>query len=143
MRSGSLRVPALLGAIVVSVALALPPAALAATPFSGLTGSGGSTTSQTTTTSTTGTATPITIPSTTTGGGGLPTYAYVLIAIVVVILFGAITYWIRRDAHLHQPRHAARDLDRGRGTIAPVTERRKRSRAKAKAARRARRPRRN
>jgi hypothetical protein len=143
MRSGSLRTPALFGALAASLALALPAAALAATPLSGLTGSGGTTATQTATTSTQTTAPPITIPSTTSSSGGLPTYAYILIAVVVVILFAGITYWIRRDAHLHAPRHATRDIDRGRGTVAPQTERRKRSRAKAKRARRARRPRRN
>src|SRR5665213_1535912 len=142
MRSGSLRIPALFGAIVASVALGLPAGAFAATPFNGLTGSGGSTSTQTTTATAT-TAPPITIPNPTASSGGLPTYAYILIAVVVVILFAGIIYWIRRDAHLHAPRHAARDLDRGRGTVAPQTERRKRSRAKAKRARRARRPRRN
>jgi hypothetical protein len=142
MRSGFVRKPALLGAVVLSVALALPAGAFAATPFNGLTGAGSSTTAQTTT-STATTAPPITIPTVSTSGGGLPTYGYVLIAVVVAILFAAIVYWIRRDAHLHAPRHAARDIDRGRGTVAPQTERRKRSRAKAKAARRARRPRRN
>jgi hypothetical protein len=143
MRSGSLRTPALFAAIATSLALALPAASFAATPLSGLTGSAGSTVTQTTTATAT-TAPAVTIPSaTSTNGGGLPTYAYILIAVVVVILFAGITYWIRRDAHLHAPRHATRDIDRGRGTVAPQTERRKRSRAKAKRARRARRPRRN
>ena len=139
MRSGSLRIRALPVVLLLSVALMAPSAAVAATPFTGLTGSGSSTTTQTTTTSSTATAAPITIPTTSTSGGGLPTYAYILIAVVVVILFASITYWIRRDAHLHAPRHAARPIDRGRGTVAPQTERRKRSRAKAKAARQARR----
>ena len=144
MRSGSLRISALLGASLAAVALALPAGALAAAPFTGLTGSGGSTTSQqTTTTATATTAPPIKIPVNTTGGTGLPTYAYILIGAVVVILFVGITYWIRRDAHLHQPRHPERDINKGRATVAPPTERRKRSRAKARAARRARRPRRN
>ena len=122
-------------------ALALPASALAGSaPFTGLTGAGGSSSSgQSTTTATATTAAPITIPSTTTSGGGLPGYDYILIAAVVLILFATIGYLIRRDAHLHAPRHAARDIDRGRGTVAPQTERRKRSRARAKAARRARR----
>jgi hypothetical protein len=143
MRYGSARVAALLGAIAASFALALPAAAFAAAPFNGLTGSGGSSATQTTTTATATTAPPITIANPSASSGGLPTYAYILIAAVVVILFAGITYWIRYDAHQHQPRHAARDIDRGRGTVAPQTERRKRSRAKAKRARRARRPRRN
>ena len=133
----------MLAALVLAGALALPAVALAGSaPFTGLTGAGGSSTSGQVTTTTTSatTAAPITIPSAAqSGSGGLPTYAYILIAAVVLILFATIAYLIRRDAHLHAPRHAARDIDRGRGTIAPVTERRKRSRARAKAARRARR----
>jgi hypothetical protein len=134
------RMPALGAALVLAGALALPAGALAApTPFTGVTGVGGSSSSvQTATTSTATTAAPITIPST-TSSGGLPGYDYILIAVVVVILFATIGYLIRRDAHEHAPRHAARDIDRGRGTVAPQTERRKRSRARAKAARRARR----
>ena len=133
--------PALCAAVVLAGALALPAGAVAGSaPFGGLPGAGGSpSTSQTTTTATATTAPPITIPSVTTSGGGLPSYDYILIAAVVLILFATITYWIRRDAHLHAPRHAARDINRGRGTVAPQTERRKRSRARAKAARRARR----
>jgi len=141
MRQRSLRMPALSVALLLVGVLALPATAAAGTtPFTGLTGAGGSSNpAQTTTTSTVTTAPPITIPSTSTSGGGLPTYDYILIAAVVVILFGSITYLIRRDAHLHAPRHAARAIDRGRGTVAPLTERRKRSRARAKAARKARR----
>ncbi|HEY1777389.1 MAG TPA: hypothetical protein VGG41_14620 [Solirubrobacteraceae bacterium] len=138
MRNGSPRISALLPALVASAVLGLATVASAATPFTGVSGSGGSSSAQTTTTATATTAPPIKIPST-TSSGGLPSYAYIIIGVVVVILFGVIVYWIRRDAHLHAPRHAARDLDRGRGTIAPQTERRKRNRAKAKAARRARR----
>jgi hypothetical protein len=59
--------------------------------------------------------------------------------IVALAVFATIIYVIRRDAHIHAPRHAAREIDRERGTVAPRTERIKRSRAKAKAARRARR----
>lgn len=133
---------ALVAALVLAGALALPAGALAgSTPFTGVTGAGGASSSgQVTTTATTATtAPPVTLPSTTTSGGGLPGYDYILIAAVVLILFATIAYLIRRDAHLHAPRHAARDIDRGRGTVAPQTERRKRSRARAKAARRARR----
>ncbi len=133
--------PALLAALVLAGALALPAGAAAGTtPFTGLTGGGGSTSSgQTTTTATATTAPPVKIPSAAPSGSSLPTYAYILIAAFVVVVFGTIAYLIRRDAHLHAPRHAVRDIDRGRGTVAPQTERRKRSRARAKAARKARR----
>jgi hypothetical protein len=143
MRTAIPRLRTSIVALALAAVLAAPAVAAAAAPFSGVPGpAGSSTTAQTTTTATATTAAPITIP-TTTSGDGLPTYAYILIGAVVVILFASITYWIRRDAHLHAPRHATRTIDRGRGTVAPVTERRKRSRAKGKAARRARRPRRN
>jgi hypothetical protein len=113
------------------VALALPAGALA----SGL-GSAASTTSSTTTSSLT-TAPPVTLPS--SSSGGLSALQEAGIGIVALAVFGTIIYVIRRDARVHAPRHAAREIDRERGTAAPRTERIKRSRAKAKAARRARR----
>jgi hypothetical protein len=132
---------ALLGALLIAAALALPSAAAAAggTLSTGLSG----TNTSTSVTQTATTAAPVTLPTPASTGGGLTTLDYVLIALVVVILFTTIVYFVRRDAHLNAPRHAARDLDRGRGTVAPQTERVKRSRARAKAARKARRPRRN
>jgi len=130
-----------LGALTLVVALAAPAAALANSPVGGgLTTPAPATSTTTTTTSSASTAPPVTIP--TTGSSGLSTFEYVLIGAVVLIIFAAIVYFIRHDAHAHQPRHAERDIFRGRGTIAPQSERRKRSRAKAKAARRARRGRR-
>ena len=129
---------ALLGALLICAALALPAAAAAGSPLgTGLTGPNTSTTTATTQTATT--APPVTLPSTTTSSGGLSTLDYALIAVVVLILFGTIVYFVRHDAHLHAPRHAARDINRGRGTVAPQAERVKRSRARARAARRARR----
>ena len=129
---------ALFGALLIAGTLALPSAAVAAAPLS--TGLGGSSTvTSTSATQTATTAAPVTLPTTTTSSGGLTTLDYVLIAFVVVILFVTIVYFVRRDAHLNAPRHAARDLDRGRGTVAPQAERVKRNRARAKAARRARR----
>jgi hypothetical protein len=134
----------LLGALLVSLvlggALALPAVASAGAAASGLGGLPGAvtSTSSTATTATATTAPPVIIPST-SSGTSLTTLDFVLIAVAVVILFAGITYWIRRDARFHQPRHATRDINRGRGTVAPQTERRKRARARAKAARRARR----
>ncbi|MGA3362580.1 MAG: hypothetical protein ABSD82_11190 [Solirubrobacteraceae bacterium] len=123
-------------AVLASIAaFALPASALATAPFTGLTGSTSST--SVTSTTSTSTAPPITIPTTT--GGGLSALDEVGIGIVAIAVFATIIYVIRRDAHIHAPRHAAREIDRERGTVAPRTERIKRSRAKAKAARRARR----
>jgi hypothetical protein len=129
----NLRKPGVRAASVVAAAcaaLALPAGALA-------TGLGTvATTSSTTTTSLT-TAAPVTLPSSTSSG--LSALQEAGIGIVALAVFGTIIYVIRRDARVHAPRHAAREIDRERGTAAPRTERIKRSRAKAKAARRARR----
>jgi hypothetical protein len=142
MSLGSLRSRALVGALVLVAALALPAGALASSPssFSGLPGATTSTPATTTQTATT--AAPVTIPTTTTSGGGISLLTEVGIAVVALGVFAAIIYVIRHDAHAHAPRHATRDIDRGRATVAPRTERIKRSRAKAKAARRARKSRR-
>ena len=136
MRLRRLPIRACALALATVAALALPASAFAAAPFTGL---GGSTSSSTTTTSTssTTTAAPVALPSTTSSG--LSTLAYVGIGVVAIALFATIIYVIRRDAHIHAPRHAVREIDKERGTVAPRTERIKRSRAKAKAARRARR----
>jgi hypothetical protein len=83
------------------------------------------------------TAPPVTLPSTTSGG--LSALQEFGIAVVALAVFATIIFVIRRDARVHAPRHAPREIDRERGTAAPRTERIKRSRAKAKAARRARR----
>jgi hypothetical protein len=139
MRVRSPRVAALLVSLVLLAGMALPAGAAGTGSGSsvGLPGSIASTTS-TATTATATTAPPVLIPSTSTGSS-LSTFDFVLIGVVVLIIFAGIAFWIRRDARFHQPRHAARTLDRGRGTVAPQTERRKRSRARAKAARKARR----
>jgi hypothetical protein len=139
MSLGSLRSRALVGALVLVAALAVPAGALASSPFTGL---GGTASTPATTTQTATTAAPVTIPTTTTSGGGISSLTEVGIAVVALGVFAAIIYVIRHDAHAHAPRHAARDIDRGRATVAPRTERIKRSRAKAKAARRARKSRR-
>jgi hypothetical protein len=123
--------------LVLLAGLALPAGAAAGGNSIPLPGSVTSTTA-TSTTSTATTSPPVLIPSTSTGSS-LSTLDFVLIAAAVLMIFAGIAYWIRRDARFHQPRHAARTIDRGRGTVAPQTERRKRSRARAKAARRARR----
>lgn len=138
----SLRISASAGVLALLVALALPAGVLASTPFNGVTGVPAATQTATTTTATSTTAPPITIPTTTNSGGGISTVAAFGIGVVAIVLFATIVYVIRRDAHAHQPRHAARDIDRERGTVAPRAERIKRSRAKAKAARRARKSRR-
>jgi hypothetical protein len=140
VRLWSLRMPALLAALIVIGAPALP--ASAQTPFTGLGATGGAGGTTTTATSTATTAPAVTIPTTSTSSG-LSTLDYALIAAAVVILFATLTYLIRRDARTHAPRHAMRDIYRGRGTVTPQTERVKRARARAKRARRARRPRRN
>ena len=136
MRPGSLRIRAFVGVPALVVALALPATALAAAPF-------GLSTPTTTvpslaTTQTASTAAPVTVPTTGTSSGGISTLDLIGIGVVAVGLFATITYVIRRDAHAHAPRHASRDIDRGRATVAPRTERIKRSRARAKAPRRAR-----
>jgi hypothetical protein len=134
------RLPIRAGALALATvaALALPASGFAAAPFSGL----GSTSSSTTTTSTSSTTTapPVALPTTTSSG--LSTLAYLGIGVVAIAIFATIIYVIRRDARIHAPRHAVREIDKERGTVAPRTERIKRSRAKAKAARRARRSRR-
>jgi hypothetical protein len=122
---------------VVLVALALPASALASSPFGGLS-TPTTTVPSLSTTQTATTAAPVTAPSTTSGSGGISTFDIFGIAVLTLGLFGTIIYVIRRDAHAHAPRHAPRDIDRGRATVAPRTERIKRSRARAKAARRAR-----
>jgi hypothetical protein len=138
MRVRSPRVPALLVSLVLLAGLTLPAGAAAAGSNTAPPLPGTITPPSTSTTSTATTAPPVFIPSTSTGSA-LSTLDFVLIAAAVLIIFAGIAYWIRRDARFHQPRHAARTIDRGRGTVAPQTERRKRSRARAKAARKARR----
>jgi hypothetical protein len=125
--------------LVTWAALALPAGALASGLGSGAaaTTTPSSTVTTTTTTSSLTTAAPVVLPSSTSGG--LSALQEAGIGVVALAVFGTIIYIIRRDAHAHAPRHAAREIDRERGTAAPRTERIKRSRAKAKAARRARR----
>ena len=100
----------------------------------------------TTSTSTSATATATT-PAVTTAtatssssGGGLSTLDDVAIVVVALGLFGSIAWYIHDDARLHMPRRTTSlSIDRERATVAPRADRIKRSRAKAKAARRARR----
>ena len=127
------------GVAALVAALALPASALAASPFGGLTTPTTSVPAVTTQTATT--AAPVT-PTSTGTGGGISTLDYLGIGVVAIGIFAAIIYVIRSDAHAHTSRRASRDIDRGRATVAPRTERIKRSRAKAKAARRARKARR-
>jgi len=139
MHAHSKPVRALAALLAAFAALALPAGVLAATPLSvtTTTSTTATVTPATTTTSTASTAAPITIP--TGASSGLSTLQYVGIGVVAIAVFATIIYVIRRDAHVHAPRHATREIDTQRGTVAPRAERVKRSRAKAKAARRARR----
>jgi hypothetical protein len=137
VRPGFLRIRAFVGVPALLVALALPAAAVAAQPFGSLS-TPTTTVPSLATTQTATTAAPVTAPSTSSGSGGITTLDLIGIGVVAVGLFATIIYVIRRDAHAHAPRHAVRDIDRGRATVAPRTERIKRSRARAKAARRAR-----
>jgi hypothetical protein len=136
VRPGFLRIRAFIGVPALLVALTLPATALAAAPF--VLSTPTTTVPTVATTQTATTAAPVTVPTTTTGSGGISTFDVFGIGVVALGLFGTIIYVIRRDAHAHAPRRATRDIDRGRATVAPRAERIKRSRARAKAARRAR-----
>jgi hypothetical protein len=137
VRPGFLRIRAFVGVPALLVALALPATALAAAPFGGLS-TPTTTVPALSTTHTATTAAPVTAPTTSSGSGGISTLDVVGIGAVALGLFGTIIYVIRRDAHAHAPRRATSNIDRGRATVAPRTERIKRSRARTKAARRAR-----
>jgi hypothetical protein len=134
MRIRSPRGRRLAGLAALAVTLALPAGAFA-NQFAVSTPS--STTAAPATTSpavTTATATS------SSSGGGLSTLDDVGIIVVALGLFGSIAWYIHDDARLHVPRRSANlSIDRERSTVAPRAERIKRSRAKAKAARRARR----
>jgi len=137
MRERRPRTRTLVGALVVAAALAAPAGALANTPLTGIP-SPTTSTPATTTSSTVTTATATTAAAATTNGG-LGTIATIGIGLAVIALFGTIAYVIRSDARLHVSSRATIDIDRERGTVRPRAERVKSSRAKAKAARRARR----
>jgi hypothetical protein len=78
--------------------------------------------------------------NTATGAGGLTTIEVLGIAVATIAVFGAIFYAIRSDARSHTPSgDAGLDYNRERGTVTPRADRVRRSRAKSKAARRARR----
>ena len=135
MREGPPRIRSLVGALVVAGALAAPGSAFANTPLTGVPAT------TATTPASTGTATVTTATSTATAttGGGLSSIDQIGIGVVVVVLFGSIAYVIRSDARAHVSKRATIDIDRERATVRPRAERIKSSRAKAKAARRARR----
>jgi hypothetical protein len=138
MRKGTRR--ALVAALALGALALVPvPASLASGSLSGIptTGATGATTAVTgPPAATTATATS----STAAGGGGLGTTAELGIGVAALALFAGIILVIRDDIHVHLPRHATNtSIDRERGTVTPRAERVKRSRAKAKAARRARR----
>jgi hypothetical protein len=138
MREGRPRIRSLVGALVVAGVLAAPGSAFANNPLTGVPAT------TATTPATTGTATVTTATSTAaaTTGGGLSSIDQIGIGVVVVVLFGSIAYVIRSDARAHVSKRATIDIDRERATVKPRAERVKDSRAKAKAARRARRARR-
>jgi len=135
MRERRLRTRPLAGALVAAAALTVPVSAFANNP---LTGVPTTSTPAVTSTATVTTATATTSASATTGGG-LDSLEKIGIGVAVLVLFGSIAYVIRSDARAHVSRRATIDIDRERATVQPRAERIKRSRAKAKAARRARR----
>lgn len=133
MRIRSPRGRCVAGLAALAVALALPAGA-AASQFT--------VTSSTAATTPTATTPPVTTATATSSssGGGLSTLDDAGIIVVALGLFGSIAWYIHDDARLHMPRRTTDlSIDRERGTVAPRAERIKRSRAKAKAARRARR----
>ena len=127
----------LVGALVVAAALVAPGSAVAGNPLTGIP-AGTTSTPASTGTATVTTATATTAATATTGGG-LNSIETLGIGVVVLVLFGSIAYIIRSDARLHVSSRATIDIDRERATVQPRAERIKRSRARAKAARRARR----
>jgi predicted lipid-binding transport protein (Tim44 family) len=134
------RLHRLLAAAACAASLAAPAAALANNPLTGTPAATSSTPSVTTpaTTATVTTATATTSASGT--GGGINAIETAGIGVVVVVLFLSIAWVIHSDARLHAPtRRQTIDINRERGTVRPRAERVKSSRAKAKAARRARR----
>jgi hypothetical protein len=133
------RIPAALAVTLLAGALALAPAAFAAAPLVGVPGQTTSVPATTTPVGTTTTPTPVVVPTTTGGSGGLSALQEIGIAVAALALFGGIVYAIRTDARAHAPRQSAIGIDRERGTVPPRAERIRRSRARAKAARRARR----
>ncbi len=120
----------------------MPAAALAGNPLTNIPGTTSTTpavTTPATATVTTATATS----SSSSSGGGLNTIELAGIGVVVLVLFASIAWVIHGDARAHAPtRSQTIDINRERGTVRPRAERVKESRAKAKAARRARRARR-
>jgi hypothetical protein len=137
MRAGRLRIWPLVGAFAVAAALAVPGSAVAANPLTGV--PGGTTSTPASTGTATVTTATVTTSASATGGGGLNSIETIGIGVVVVVLFGSIAYIIRSDARSHVSDRATIDIDRERATVRPRAERIKRSRARAKAARRARR----
>jgi len=130
MRIRSRRGRSLAGAAALVASLALPAAARAnqfVVTSSTSTAAASSTQAVTTATATSSSS-----------GGGLSTLDDAGIVVVALGLFGSIAWYIHDDARLHVGRRRATpSIDRERATVAPRAERIKRSRAKAKAARRA------
>jgi hypothetical protein len=121
-------------------ALALPGAAVAAgsltTPPISPTPSVTTTVPSTTTTP----SGPVTVPEVkATGSGGLSKLDEGGIFVVAALVLAGIARLIMRDARSHTPSGEIRQIDRPKGTLAPIDHRLKKTRAKAKRARRARR----
>jgi hypothetical protein len=99
------------------------------------------TTPSTTTTTTPASTGPYTVANTTgsSSSGGLSGTDELAIIVVAILLIVGIWRLIVRDARSHTPAGAPPDPDRPRGSVRPIEHRVKRSRAKGKNARRARR----
>jgi len=129
----------------VALAVAALLAALLAAPGAALAGSGTpsapSFPSSTTTTTQPVGGSPYTVanPSTSSSGGGLSSGDEIGIIVAGVLLIGGIARFILRDSRGLRPGATIPGIDRPRGTARPLDQRVKRSRAKAKQARRARR----
>jgi hypothetical protein len=93
---------------------------------------------QTPVTGPTVTATPTTATTgdSSSAGRGLSKGEEALIFGIGVVLLGSIVYVIRRDARIHAPRATASERGAPRATVAPLSKRVERNRAKGKAARR-------
>lgn len=129
----------LIAVLTCAAALAAPAAALAGNPLTSVPGSTSPTPGVTTPT-TTATVTTATATTASSSGGGLNTIELVGIGVVVLVVFASIAWVIHGDARAHAPsRTQMVDINRERATVRPRAERVKSSRAKAKAARRARR----
>lgn len=128
-------------AVAASLALTLPAAAAAAaagatSPATSLLPA--TSTTQAPSTQSTG---PVTVApaSTSSSSGGLSSAEEIAIFVAAALVIAVIARIIMSDARRHTPAGDAPDWERARGTVKPLEQRIKESRAKAKRARRARR----